>query len=66
MAPLDAIWLFSVLTFRLQATSWLPTTLFLLKSACGNGYAGKKTTYLKRQVIQLAIRSTVGAFTDNE
>ena len=50
MAPIDAVWLFSVLT-DLPTTSWFPTTPHpptlnkIIINACGIGYASK--SYLK-------------------
>ena len=64
LAPIDAIWLFSVQTYPLPATSGLPITptLHLYRSACGIGVARKN--YLKWQAIQLAIHSTAGVYVD--
>ena len=43
MVSMDAIWLFSLLTQLLPATSWLPTTSTLhpYRSACDIGYTSK-------------------------
>ena len=55
MAPMDTIWLLSVLTQPLPTTLWLPTHPY--RSASGIGYASKKLP--KWWAIQLAIHSMV-------
>ena len=51
MAPMDAIWLFVVLTWPLPDTLWLPTHSQPYRSASSIGYTSKK---LSKMVGNLA------------